>query len=167
MSRGWQRKIKVRVGEPAPEFTLQSQDGKTFNLRDIVGSRNIILYFYPRDDTPGCTTEASAFRDHYGTIRNSYDAEIIGVSSDSVDSHKNFASRCELPFTLLSDEGGCVRRTYGVSSTLGIIPGRVTYIIDKKGIVRCIFSSQFGPRKHVEKAIEALNILRSEEDTSN
>ena len=101
--------------------------------------------------------EACAFRDDYEEFRK-LDAEVVGISSDSVESHRSFAKRHGLPFTLLSDEGGRVRRLYGVSNTFGLFPGRVTYVIDKEGVIRHVFSSQLDARRHVE---EALKILRS------
>jgi len=123
-------------------------------LGDFLG-KPVVLFFYPKDDTPGCTKEVCAFRDNfeeYGKL----DAEVIGVSSDSVESHKAFVQKHDLPFALLSDEGGKVRKLYGVPNTLGLFPGRVTYVIDEQGVVRHIFSSQLGVERHVQEAIEAL-----------
>ena len=131
------------------------------DLRERIGRAEIVLYFYPKDFTPGCTTEARTFRDNYEVFRE-MGAEVIGVSSDSVPSHRDFASKCNLPFTLLSDFGGKVRKLYGVPSSMGFIPGRVTYIIDRKGIVRHIFSSQLNPEKHIEEAVRALKAIRDE-----
>jgi len=113
------------------------------------------LFFYPKDDTPGCTAEACSFRDSYEVFQEA-GAEVVGVSSDSEASHRRFASKYKLPFILLSDLGGVVRKFYGVPSTFGLIPGRVTYVIDKEGIVRNIFSSQFTPEQHIVEAIRAL-----------
>lgn len=148
---------QISVGDEAPDFSLTTQAGSRFSLRDRIGANEIVLYFYPKDNTPGCTAEAKAFRDSYEVFKE-MGAEVIGISSDSVDSHVDFASRCDLPFTLLSDPGGRVRKLYGVPSTLGLLPGRVTYIIDSQGVVRHIFNSQFNATKHVE---EALNVLKS------
>ncbi len=130
-------------------------------MGDLLGKKEIVLYFYPKDFTRGCTTEAGAFRDAYESFRDA-GAEVIGVSSDSVDSHRDFASDCGLPFTILSDEGGRVRKLYGVPSTLGLIPGRVTYVIDAKGVVRHVFDSQMNPRRHVDEAMKVLKAIRSE-----
>jgi peroxiredoxin Q/BCP len=152
---------KVKIGDPAPDFALPDQSGNTISLSEFRGKSCIVLFFYPKDETPGCTAEACAFRDSYEVFQDA-GAEVIGISSDPVDSHREFASHHNLPFLLLSDEGGKVRKTYGVSSTLGILPGRVTYVIDTEGLVRHIFSSQFRPSKHIE---EALTVLR-ELDTS-
>lgn len=126
-----------------------------------MGKEELVLYFYPKDNTPGCTAQACASRDDFEVFKRN-GAEVIGISSDSIDSHRGFASKHSLPFILLSDGEGKVRKTYGVPSTLGMLPGRVTYIIDRKGIVRHIFSSQFNPRKHVDEALKALRSLREE-----
>ena len=154
---------KLSVGQPAPSFTLQSQTGKEINFKEMLGRTEIVLYFYPKDNTPGCTAEARAFRDSHEVFKE-LGAEVIGVSSDSVDSHRDFASKCDLPFTILSDSGGKVRRLYGVPSSFGLLPGRVTYIIDKKGMVRHIFSSQMNPSKHVEEAVRVLKMIRNEDE---
>lgn len=146
---------KVKVGDAAPNFTLPSQTGNMISLRDFIGKKNIVLYFYPKDNTPGCTTEACSFRDSYQVFKDA-GAEVIGVSSDSAQSHQQFAAKNRLPFVLLSDEDGAVRKLYGVPATLGLLPGRVTYIIDKQGIVRHVFSAQFTPEKHIEEALKTL-----------
>jgi peroxiredoxin Q/BCP len=153
---------RLRVGDTAPDFSLPSQTGEVVKMSERVGRKEVVLYFYPKDNTPGCTTEARAFRDSYQVFEQ-LGAEVIGVSSDSVDSHQGFAKKCDLPFTLLSDEGGMVRGLYSVPSTLGLLPGRVTYIIDRRGLVRHIFSSQMNPKKHVEEAVEVLRSIREEE----
>jgi peroxiredoxin Q/BCP len=150
----------VGVGSKAPDFTLLSQSGEMVSLRDFLGKKPVVLYFYPKDDTPGCTKEACAFRDSFEEFRK-LDAEVIGISSDSVESHRSFAKKHDLPFTLLSDEDGKVRRLYGVPNTLGLFPGRVTYVIDEEGVVRHIFSSQLGMEKHVEEALKALRSIES------
>ncbi len=153
-----QKTGKVQVGDRAPNFTLPNQDGTPVHLTDFIGKKGIVLYFYPKDNTPGCTSEACSFRDSYEVFKDA-GAEVIGVSSDSVESHKQFASKHRLPFTLLSDSEGSVRKRYGVPATFGLLPGRVTYIIDRQGIVRHIFSSQFAPEKHITEALETLKSL--------
>ena len=153
---------QLSVGDAAPDFSLPAQKGGVVNLRNLLSTSEVVLYFYPKDNTPGCTAEAKAFRDSY-TVFKEMGAEVVGVSSDSVESHKDFASRCDLPFTLLSDPGGKVRKLYGVPSTLGVLPGRVTYVIDMQGVVRHIFNSQFNATKHVE---EAIGVLRSIKEKS-
>jgi peroxiredoxin Q/BCP len=152
---------KVQVGKPAPGFTLPALTGQPVSLASFIGKKDIVLYFYPKDNTPGCTAEACAFRDSYEVFRDA-GAEVIGISSDPEESHQQFATQHRLPFILLSDRGGVVRKRYGVPSTFGLLPGRVTYIIDKQGIVRHIFSSQFAPQKHVDEALKVLNALREE-----
>ncbi len=153
----------VKVGDRAPDFTLPTQKtGESFHLYDMIGKSAIVLYFYPKDDTPGCTTEACSFRDSYEVFQEA-GAEVVGISSDSEASHQRFANKYKLPFILLSDLGGVVRKFYGVPATFGLLPGRVTYIIDKKGIVRHIFSSQFAPLLHVSEALKVLQEINKEE----
>lgn len=132
------------------------------NLKRVLARSEVVLYFYPKDNTPGCTAEAKAFRDGHEVFRE-MGAEVIGVSSDSVDSHRDFASKCALPFTILSDSGGRVRKLYGVPSSMGLFPGRVTYVIDRAGVVRHIFSSQMNPARHVDEAAAVLRAMRSEQ----
>jgi len=131
-------------------------------LSEFFGKKNVVLYFYPKDETPGCTREACTFRDSYEELTN-LGAEVLGVSGQTVASHKSFATHYGLPFILLSDVGNKVRELYGVPSTMGLIPGRVTYIIDKQGIVRHIFSSQVQAERHVEEAKKTLRELEKEE----
>jgi len=155
-------KRKAKVEKPAPDFTLPSQSGEQVSLKDLIGKKEIVLYFYPKDNTPGCSAEACAFRDNYEVFKE-HRAEVIGISSDTADSHKDFASKHSLPFILLSDIEGEVREAYGVPSTFGLLPGRVTYIIDKTGTIRHIFSSQFNPKKHVDEALAILKGIRGVE----
>ena len=150
---------KLRPGDPAPDFTLPDQAGNDVSLGSFKGRRVVVLYFYPKDDTPGCTKEACTFRDAYEDLSDA-GAEVIGVSSDSPDSHKRFAARHRLPFTLLSDKGGALRKSYGVPATLGLLPGRVTFVIDRDGIVRHVFDSQLDATRHVREAKEAIARLR-------
>lgn len=150
-------RCKVRVGDPAPDFTLPSQTGMPFHLGDLLGKTNIILYFYPKDDTTVCTAEACAFRDSYEVFKDAA-TEIIGISSNSVKSHQQFAAKHSLPFPLLSDIASSIRERYGVPTAFGL-PGRVTYIIDRQGIVCHIFFSQFTSEKHVTQALQVLGLL--------
>ena len=145
---------RIWVGAKAPDFTLPSQSAEMVRLGDFLG-KLVVLFFYPKDNTLGCTKEVCAFRDDFGQF-GKLDAEVIGISSDSVQSHRAFAHKHDLPFALLSDGGGKVRKLYGVPNTLGLFPGRVTYVIDEQGVVRHIFSSQLGVERHVEEAISAL-----------
>jgi peroxiredoxin Q/BCP len=153
--------MKINVGDKAPDFTLPSQMGDNVTLSEYFGKKNVVLYFYPKDETRGCTREACKFRDTYDVF-TSLGAEVLGVSSDTLESHKSFATHHGLPFLLLSDVDGKVRELYSVPSTMGIIPGRVTYIIDKKGVVRHIFNSQFKPEQHIEEALKILKELEKE-----
>ena len=155
---------KIGIGDSAPSFKLKRQDGKEINLADYLGKRPVVLYFYPKNNTRVCTKEACVFRDNYDEFKKIHNAGVIGISSDSVESHGGFSSDYNLPFILLSDIKGGVRRLYGVPKTLGIFPGRVTYVIDKLGIVRKVYSSQLDYNKHVEEAIKTLNQL---EETGN
>ncbi len=148
-------KAKVTVGSVAPDFTLPSQAGEMVSLEDFIGRKPVVLFFYPKDDSPGCTREVCAFRDNFEEFRN-IDAEVIGISSDSVESQKNFAAKHDLSFPLLSDEGGNITRLYGVPKTFGLFPGRVTYVIDREGVVRHVFASQLSVKRHVQEALTAL-----------
>lgn len=160
----WCLFLEVKVGDKAPDFTLPSQMGDNVTLSEYFGKKNVVLYFYPKDESIGCTREACAFRDSYEAF-TSLGAEVLGVSGQSVESHKGFASHHGLPFLLLADADNKVRKLYGVPSTMGIIPGRVTYIIDKKGIIRHIFNSQYQPEKHISEAKQVLEKLNAEEKT--
>ncbi|MFI7705836.1 peroxiredoxin [Nonomuraea sp. NPDC049480] len=151
----------IQAGDKAPDFTLPSQSGQPVRLYDRLGERAVVLYFYPKDDTRGCTAEACAFRDSHEVFTDA-GAEVIGVSSDSVDRHAAFAGRHRLPFTLLSDQGGQVRKSYGVPAVLGLIPGRVTYVIDRQGTVRHVFNSMSGIDAHVNEASEVVREIQAE-----
>ena len=148
----------IKVGDAAPEFDLTDAAGKRVRLSDFRGKRNVVLYFYPKDDTPGCTKEACSFRDSYQSFTDA-GAEVIGVSSDDGASHQKFAEKFHLPFTLVSDTGGSVRKRYGVPATLGLLPGRVTFVIDRDGIVRHVFNSQLQATKHVDEALAVIKRL--------
>ena len=153
-------KVKqLQAGDAAPDFTLPAADERMVSLADFRGKSEVVLFFYPKDSTPGCTREACSFRDSFEAFRDA-GAEVIGISSDSGASHRRFAERYRLPFLLLSDHDGTVRARYNVAKTLGILPGRVTFLIDKQGIVRLVFSSQFQPAQHVAQALRTLKELR-------
>lgn len=150
----------LKVGDQVPSFSLKDQLGKTFDLNDYIGKKPMVIYFYPKDDTPGCTKEACSFRDSYEkfTDRN---IEVIGISADDIESHKNFADKYNLPFTLLSDIDNSVRNLFGVKSNVfGLIPGRVTYVINKTGEVIFIYDSQFKATKHIEEALKAIDMSK-------
>lgn len=145
-------------GSAAPDFELPDQHGNLVRLSQYRGKRAVVVYFYPKDDTSGCTVQACGFRDDYAKFPEA-GAEVIGISDDSPESHGKFASKYQLPFTLLSDKGGLVRKLYGVKKTFGLIPGRVTFVIDREGVIRHVFSSQSKPARHVEEALMALALL--------
>jgi len=145
----------LRIGDPAPELVLPDQTGTPRSLAQLRGSRPAVVYFYPKDNTPGCTAQACAFRDEFDDFRK-LDAIVIGISSDTPESHAAFAKRFRLPFVLLSDVSGLARALFGVPKTLGLFPGRVTYVIDASGIVRRIFSSQLQATRHIREALDAL-----------
>jgi len=126
------------------------------NISEYIGKKNLVLFFYPKDDTPGCTREACSFRDHYETFLDD-GVEVLGISGQSVESHKNFAQKHNLKYHLLSDEGNKIRKLFGVPANLfGLLPGRVTYVADKTGKVISVFNSQTQVEKHVEEALRAL-----------
>jgi len=149
----------LKVGEKAPDFTLKDQKGGAFRLSSLFGVKNIVLYFYPKDGTAGCTKEACAFRDAYDVFISS-GAEIVGISSDDFEAHKKFISEHGLPFLLLSDEKNEVRRLYGAKTAFGLAPARVTYVIDKQGIIRMAFSAMLSATKHVTEALKIIEALK-------
>jgi peroxiredoxin Q/BCP len=155
----------VGVGDPAPDFTRPTANGESVSLADFRGRSEVVLFFYPRNDTPLCTAEACAFRDSYEAFRDA-GVEVIGVSADSAASHRQFAGRHRLPFRLISDDDGALRALYGVPRTLGVFPGRVTYLIDKQGIVRHLISSQFLPARHVDETLRVLEQIRGQDATA-
>ncbi|MBD2163522.1 peroxiredoxin [Calothrix membranacea FACHB-236] len=152
--------MPVKVGDTAPDFSLPAQNGETVSLRDFRGKSAVVLYFYPKDDTPGCTAESCAFRDRYEVFKN-VGAEVIGVSGDSNQSHQQFAAKYNLPFILLSDKGDKVRKEYGATAAFGLLPGRVTYVIDQQGVVQYVFDSMFNFQGHVEEALKKLQQLQA------
>ncbi len=149
---------KIRIGDKLPSFKLLNQKGKWISISDFIG-RPLIIYFYPKDDTPGCTKEACAFRDEYSSFVD-FGASVFGVSADSVESHRRFSIKYQLPFDLLSDEGNKLRKVFGVPSDLfGMIPGRVTYVVNSRGFVKYIFNNQLNATKHIEEALKALGLF--------
>ncbi len=149
----------INTGDTLPSFTLRDQHDNPFSITEHIGKNILVIYFYPKDETAGCTAEACAFRDQYEDFAT-LGAEVIGISADTPGSHQKFAARHRLPFTLLSDPDNKVRKLFGVPSTfLGLIPGRVTYIVDRGGVVRHVFNSQFQARKHVQEAMKVIRDL--------
>jgi thioredoxin-dependent peroxiredoxin len=151
---------KLETGSTIPQFSLADQNGNLFDISTVLGKKNLVIYFYPKDDSPGCTKEACSFRDQFEVFKDA-DALVIGISGQSVESHKKFAEKYRLSYTLLSDEGNKIRELFGVPANfLGLIPGRVTYVIDKSGKVVNIFNSQSQAEKHVDDAVKILKELK-------
>ena len=151
---------KIEIGSSVPTFELKDQHGELFNLEKVVGKKNLVIYFYPKDDSPGCTKEACSFRDQFEVFADA-DAMIIGISAQSVESHLEFAKKHRLNYTLLSDPGNKVRKLFGVPSSLfGLLPGRVTYVINKEGKVTYLFNSQIQAEKHVDEALRILQEMK-------
>jgi peroxiredoxin Q/BCP len=150
------KSLAAKVGDQAPDFSLPDQDGNKRSLKDYAGKKSVVLYFYPKDNIGVCKKEACLFRDDYQAFVNA-GAEVIGVSSDSIKSHKHFVSSRSLPFTLLSDKHGKVRKRYGVPTAAGgLLPGRVTFVIDPAGTIRLSFNSLMHADQHVSKALTVL-----------
>ena len=149
----------LRIGDAAPDFTATTQYGSTIRLADYRGSRSLVVFFYPADDTPVCTKEACSFRDSYQAFRDA-GAEVIGVSGDSAESHQRFAGKHQLSYPLISDKDGSLRKAFGVPKLLGFLPGRTTYVIDREGIVRLVLTAAFSSEGHKREALAAVNKLR-------
>jgi peroxiredoxin Q/BCP len=143
---------RLQVGDRAPDFSATTHDRKRLSLSDYLGKRGLVLFFYPKDGTPICTKEACAFRDSYEQFAAA-GADVIGVSADSDERHGAFARQYKLPFPLISDADGSLRMAFAVQKTMGLFPGRVTYVIDREGIIRHIFSAQFASEEHVRQAL--------------
>lgn len=151
---------KILVGSTVPSFELKDQYGNLFKLDSVLGKKNLVIYFYPKDDTPGCTAQACEFRDQFEVFKDA-DAMIIGISEQSVESHLSFAKKHNLNFTLLSDNDNKVRKMFDVPTNLfGLIAGRVTYIVNKEGKVIFTFNSQKQATKHVSEALRILNEIK-------
>lgn len=148
----------VQEGDKAPDFVLQDQSGKNVKLSSYQGlfGKPVVVYFYPSDGSSGCTKQANAFKDSIRSFK-SKGAEVLGISSQDVESHVAFKSKLDLPFRLLADEGGEVRKEWGVpKDLLGLLDGRQTYVIGKDGVVKMIYNNQFDPESHIPAALEAL-----------
>jgi peroxiredoxin Q/BCP len=153
--------MKLNTGDLLPSFSLPDQEGNIFKSESFSGKKAMVIYFYPKDETSGCTREACAFRDSYKDFLDA-GAEVIGISSDSVESHVKFARHHSLPFTLLSDENGELRKKFEVPSNIfGLLQGRVTYVVDKKGIIRYIFNSQVSIDKHITETLRIIRDLKN------
>jgi peroxiredoxin Q/BCP len=146
----------MKIGDLCPHFELTDQHGKLFNSSDWIGKKKLVIFFYPKDETPGCTKEACTFRDRHEEFLE-FDCQVIGISSDSVDSHKQFATKHNFNFVLLADTDKKIRKLFGVPGSLfGLLPGRVTYIIDLNGKIRGIHNSQLNPVSHIEEALDLI-----------
>ena len=150
----------MQPGDPAPSVALHLHSGETVPLADLYRDRVVVLFFYPKDNTAICTREACAFRDSYEKFTK-VGATVVGVSSDSAESHERFAGKHRLPFLLATDADGSLRRAFGVPKTLGFLPGRTTYVIDRQGVIRSIFNAQFAADRHVQAALDAIKSLNA------
>jgi len=146
----------LSVGSAAPDFTLLDQNRVPFHLSEQVTQAETVLYFYTKDFSQGCTKQACGFRDVYKQFSD-LGARVVGVSGDTVESHRYFSDRYNLPFTLLADVDGTVRDLYGVQRMLGIVPVRITFVIDRQGIVRHTFHSYLNSMVHIDEALRILN----------
>ncbi|CAM3984982.1 MULTISPECIES: peroxiredoxin [Flavobacterium] len=150
--------MALKEGDFVPDFSAKTQDGEVFNWSEYKG-KAIVIYFYPKDNTPGCTTQACGFRDEYQDFKD-LGAEVIGVSGDSEASHEKFAEKYRIPFVLLSDGEKKIRKLFGVPTNLfGLIPGRVTYVVDANGVIRMVFDSMKA-KDHIQKAKEMLEQIK-------
>ena len=150
--------MPIAVGDQAPQFSLKDQNGVERRLADLNG-KPLVLFFYPKDDTPGCTIEACGFRDQYTALQE-LGAEVWGVSGDGASSHRRFAGKFQLPYPLLVDERSELRNAFGVARTLFVLPGRVTYVIDGNGVVQLVFDAMLDANAHVRQAIATLKLLK-------
>ncbi|WP_209405300.1 peroxiredoxin [Pseudozobellia sp. WGM2] len=148
----------LKVGDEIPDFTLIDQFGKVFDSANFKGKKPMVIYFYPKDDTPGCTKEACSFRDSYEQFKD-LGVEVIGISSDDQKSHYNFAEKYKLPFTLLADNNKVVRKAFNVGKSLLILPGRETYVVDSKGKIIMVFNSM-GASAHIREALKAIQSIK-------
>lgn len=148
----------LAAGDRAPLIALRDAEGSE-RRSDQLGGKALVLFFYPKDDTPGCTAEACAFRDSYSDLQ-ALGAEVWGVSGDDAASHRRFAGRHQLPFPLLVDSGNSLRRAFGVPAVLGLLPGRVTYVIDGGGVIRHVFNNLLDGAAHRREALEVLRQLQ-------
>jgi peroxiredoxin Q/BCP len=146
--------MALKVGDTLPNFTAKDTNGTVFDSQNYIGKQSLVIYFYPKDNTPGCTVEACSFRDNYQDFKD-LGAEVIGISADSVTSHLKFKSKFNLPFILLSDADKKLRKLFGVENSLIFLPGRETFVADKNGVVLMIFNSM-SSKIHIEKALQIL-----------
>jgi peroxiredoxin Q/BCP len=150
--------MALNIGDTAPDFMLSDASGQQYDFARATGANGLVVFFYPKDGTPLCVREACAFRDSLGEF-HAHGFNVVGVSSDPPDSHSRFAQENGLAYPLLSDTRGLMRKRWGVPSTMGVLPGRVTYVLDRDARVLAVFSSQLEPGQHVEEALNAIKKL--------
>ncbi|WGK93613.1 MULTISPECIES: peroxiredoxin [Flavobacterium] len=154
--------MAIQVGDVVPQFSAVDAQGNLFDSASVIGKKTVVLYFYPKDNTPGCTAQACSFRDQYEDFLD-LGAEVIGISSDGLASHQKFTAQYQLPFLLLSDTDKKIRKLFGVPTAFfGLLPGRVTYVIDAKGVVQMVFNSMLAGQ-HIPKALEAIKKIVTQE----
>jgi peroxiredoxin Q/BCP len=146
---------EIGVGDVIPEFTLPNENNEMVTVSKSDQEKRVI-YFYPKDDTKVCTAQACSFRDWQSEL-NALGYRVIGISSDSPSSHQKFIAKHNLNFTLLSDQGGKVRKQFGAASLVGIIPSRKTFVIDENGTIEFIYNALFESEEHVEAIKQFLN----------
>jgi peroxiredoxin Q/BCP len=152
--------MALQVGDKIPNFSAKDNDGNDFDSSSIIGKKPVVFYFYPKDNTPGCTAQACSFRDQYEDFKD-LGAEVIGISSDSIASHEKFIQKYQLPFILLSDSDKKIRNLFGVKPDLfGLLPGRVTYVADKNGIIQLVFDS-ISATNHIPRALDSIKKMVS------
>jgi peroxiredoxin Q/BCP len=147
----------IKVGDKVPYFTAKDSNGIEFNIQDYIGNKALIIFFYPKDDTPGCTKQACEFRNQYNQFKNR-ETEIIGISGDDDSDHRDFSIKYQLPYTLLSDSDKKIRNLFGVQSRFfGLLPNRITFVVNKNGIVIMRYENNFNPLSHIKKSLETIN----------
>jgi peroxiredoxin Q/BCP len=149
---------ELKLGDTAPDFSLMDDKGRLVTLKEFLGKKVVVLYFYPKDSSPGCTAEACSFRDNYKSYEDR-GAVVIGVSLDSVESHSKFSQKYNLPFAILSDKRKEVARAYGALGIGGLLAKRWTFIINKEGKIVHIFT-KVDVRKHSEEVLKALEEVK-------
>ncbi len=152
--------LMLKEGELAPDFALPDQNGAVVKLSELLKKSAVVVYFYPKDNTPGCTAQSCSFRDNYGEFKAN-GAQVIGISADSSTSHDDFAKAYSLPFPLLSDSGGDIAKSYGVAKKFGLLAGRVTFVIDQNRKIRYALSSQLDISSHIDNTLEVVKSMQN------
>ena len=157
----------IKLGDQIPDFSLPDQDGNLFEISNYIGKKKLVIFFYPQDGSLNCTREACYFRD-LSDVFEEADAIVMGISGQSVESHKEFAEKNRLKYTLLSDNENIVRKLFGVPGRVfRLIPGRVTYVADKSGKVVYIFDSQTETQRHADEALKICLLLKRSDKANN